>query len=553
MKTTIIIILLAATVISAAPKNRTRRCFLTCGIQDRFRKRIKDRVSSVISPVIVGNSYSLSKLPKLPNILPAWSVRRGPYGGVCGCLGNLGGCYIDAANHPGPGFTCKCVKAEGWATGRNYGCVGLGYKLARHERNTGGTYDLKQCRSGNKSPWGALAYEGDCGGYIDAFGDYEWNKVRQDVTIKLFSPRRFHQVEDRPGSGEKQCGIWEQGEDISCRLDGEESIVRLPNGFNRNLPVKGVIHGFADDARFRSEAVAAYHKKFNGNVNVILFDWSPLAKVIDFEDTLDNYLYYRGARNVPIVGEYLGRCLAGISKATGLRGRDIHIAGHSLGGQMLGRLGRAYFWWVKHLTGGGEKLGRLTGLDPAGPAFVDGDTPADPRLHKERLKSDAAQFVDVIHTNAAKIGPILLNIENPFELRLGDYGPNGHYDFYVDGGDGQRGCNPDGVVAEVCKVGCSHDRAYHYFINSINDNCLIHEDSWDICMGEQARDSWTGTGYNLFVKSDIWYLLHRSNSISNDCKYTARYACKAFANVYTQFIDSRVCTRDYNYSPKCRL
>ena len=70
-----------------------------------------------------------------------------------------------------------------------------------------------------------------------------------------------------------------------------------------------------------------------------MVDWSPLGRVINLEeDTLDSNIYMRAARNTQLVGEYLGRCLAGISKATGLRAEDIHFTGHSLGGQMLGTM-----------------------------------------------------------------------------------------------------------------------------------------------------------------------------------------------------------------------
>ena len=43
---------------------------------------------------------------------------------------------------------------------------------------------------------------------------------------------------------------------------------------------------------------------------------------------------------------------------------------------------------------------RITGLDPAGPRFVDGPVlPPIPELNKEILSPESAQFVDIIHTN----------------------------------------------------------------------------------------------------------------------------------------------------------
>ena len=189
-----------------------------------------------------------------------------------------------------------------------------------------------------------------------------------------------------------------------------------------------------------------------------------------------------------IVGEYLGRCLAGLSKATGLRAEDIHMTGHSLGGQMLGTLGPTYKRWMGHLTGQEQKIGRLTGLDPAGPGFVDGDITADPRLTRARLNSEAAAFVDVIHTNAARSGSVVLNLHDPLKMRL-DYGPNGHVDFYPDGGDLQTGCNSSGLK-DILRLGCSHQRSFYYFVDSIKSKwakCEFPVMGDKICMGRPMK------------------------------------------------------------------
>lgn len=75
-----------------------------------------------------------------------------------------------------------------------------------------------------------------------------------------------------------------------------------------------------------------------------------------------------------------------------------------------------------------KKIGRITGLDPAGPLYND--------LSKEnRLSYDDANFVDVIHTNAGILGIIP---------------PIGHMDFYPDGGVYQRSCGP--VESEIFRM-----------------------------------------------------------------------------------------------------
>ncbi|XP_037501358.1 LOW QUALITY PROTEIN: hepatic triacylglycerol lipase-like [Rhipicephalus sanguineus] len=75
-----------------------------------------------------------------------------------------------------------------------------------------------------------------------------------------------------------------------------------------------------------------------------------------------------------------------ISTSNGkLTANAIHVIGFSLGAQAAGFCGRHFY------NKTGEKIGRITGLDPAGPLF-EGTNVA--------LSRDDALFVDVIHSNA---------------------------------------------------------------------------------------------------------------------------------------------------------
>lgn len=69
----------------------------------------------------------------------------------------------------------------------------------------------------------------------------------------------------------------------------------------------------------------------------------------------------------------------------------MHIIGHSLGAHISAFAGKTF----RRLTGKG--LGRITGLDPAGPCFTHVDV-------NSRLKATDADFVDVIHTDAGVYG-----------------------------------------------------------------------------------------------------------------------------------------------------
>jgi len=95
----------------------------------------------------------------------------------------------------------------------------------------------------------------------------------------------------------------------------------------------------------------------------------------------------------------------------------------------------------------GEKIGRISGLDPAGPGFLKADL-------TNRLDPTDATFVDVIHTN---MGTMITSFGNPNKL--------GHVDFYPNGGEHQPGCSLP-LVGEVVGA-CSHVKAADYFANSI--------------------------------------------------------------------------------------
>ena len=121
--------------------------------------------------------------------------------------------------------------------------------------------------------------------------------------------------------------------------------------------------------------------------------------------------------------------------------KDVHLIGHSLGAQVCGFAGQ-----------GLDKVGRITGLDPAGPSF-DG-------LPKEaRLDKTDADFVDVIHTDSKPFIPY---------FGLGTLQAVGHIDFYPNGGKDQPNCDKERATGTIRGRLCNHIRALEYFIASIN-------------------------------------------------------------------------------------
>ncbi|XP_036191757.1 pancreatic lipase-related protein 3 isoform X3 [Myotis myotis] len=123
--------------------------------------------------------------------------------------------------------------------------------------------------------------------------------------------------------------------------------------------------------------------------------------------------YVHAVNNLRVAGAEVAYFIDVLMKQFGYPPSKVHLIGHSLGAHLAGEAGAR--------TPG---LGRITGLDPAGPCFH--DTP-----NEVRLDPSDASFVDVIHTNAARF---------LFEFGAGTINACGHLDFYPNGGKHMPGC-----------------------------------------------------------------------------------------------------------------
>ena len=163
-------------------------------------------------------------------------------------------------------------------------------------------------------------------------------------------------------------------------------------------------------------------------VNVVLVNWAGLATAFQISN-INNYAYDEAALNAIDVGSLVGLCIAELSRTAAVKPANLHLVGHSLGAHLMGHAGRVFAAIANHL------VGRITGLDPAGPRFVDGPIlPAIPALNRQRLTAQSASFVDVIHTNGA-LQPGVVSL-NP---HCGDLHEIGNVDFYPSGGSEQPG------------------------------------------------------------------------------------------------------------------
>ncbi|XP_041463869.1 pancreatic lipase-related protein 2-like, partial [Lytechinus variegatus] len=202
--------------------------------------------------------------------------------------------------------------------------------------------------------------------------------------------------------------------------------------FNPNRDTKIFVHGWKDSMdwgswkNFRDRFLDTY------DVNVVFVDWYPGGS--------KNYL--KSSANTRVVGREIAKLIEAF-RDVGATSNSMHIIGHSLGAHTAGYAGEACRDPAISI---GETVGRITGLDPAGPGFS-GNLDNSCRLDK----SDAA-FVDVIHTDGEPAGAGLLD-----EL--------GHQDFYPNGGCEMPGCP---VIGNKM---CDHNRVTAYFLESIASTC----------------------------------------------------------------------------------
>ncbi|CAO2632180.1 Lipase member I [Lemmus lemmus] len=200
--------------------------------------------------------------------------------------------------------------------------------------------------------------------------------------------------------------------------------------FNVSKKTVWIIHGFRPLGSTPVWLPKITEAVLKEDVNLIVVDWNHGATT---------FLYSRAVKNTKMVAESLSVSIQNLLNH-GASLDNFHFVGMSLGAHISGFVGKLFH----------GQLGRITGLDPAGPNF-------SRKPSNSRLDYTDAKFVDVIHTDSNGLGILE---------------PLGHIDFYPNGGKQQPGC-PTSLFSGVNYIKCDHQRAVYLFLASFETNCSL--------------------------------------------------------------------------------
>ncbi|XP_036204395.1 lipase member I [Myotis myotis] len=168
--------------------------------------------------------------------------------------------------------------------------------------------------------------------------------------------------------------------------------------FNTSKKTVWLIHGYRPLSSIPSWLPNFIRILNHHDVNIVVVNWIRGATTL---------IYSRAVKNTRKVAVILSEYIQKLLKH-GASLDNFHFIGMSLGAHISGFVGKIFQ----------GQLGRITGLDPAGPQFY--GKPSNDRLHYTDAK-----FVDVIHSDTDGLGILE---------------PVGHIDFYPNGGEKQPGC-----------------------------------------------------------------------------------------------------------------
>lgn len=179
-------------------------------------------------------------------------------------------------------------------------------------------------------------------------------------------------------------------------------------------------------------------------------DQSATVVIVDWHHG-SRQAYSQAVANIRLVGSILAHVVNTLYEELNLKNLDkVHLIGHSLGAHLSGYAGDIL------QRDFGLKVGRITGLDPAGPFFLDVN-------RNVRLDDTDAKYVDVIHSDVHQL----------IDLGFGMQMPIGHIDFYPNGGFNNPGCATTNLT-DPRIIYCNHMKSIDFFIDSIKPRCQFN-------------------------------------------------------------------------------
>ncbi|OQV19687.1 putative Hepatic triacylglycerol lipase [Hypsibius exemplaris] len=241
-------------------------------------------------------------------------------------------------------------------------------------------------------------------------------------------------------------------------LDYKDAASIQRSGFNPALPSVVVIHGFKTSSGTASLQwvmlfIDALFRR-QGPGNYIVVDWSKGAQAPN---------YWAAAANTQLVGAQLANLIQLLCQVKQTNPSMFQLIGFSLGSHVSGFAGKRL-----NAANGGIKLGRIFGMDAAGPLFEHAGPGG-------RLAKGDANIVVAEHGSAD-------GIKNG---GLGIWQQIGDVDFYANGGKEQPGCGP--VFAKALEnilkfdfksvpeaIQCNHNRNWLYVLQTFDPTCQFH-------------------------------------------------------------------------------
>ncbi|XP_031776479.1 pancreatic triacylglycerol lipase isoform X1 [Apis florea] len=226
------------------------------------------------------------------------------------------------------------------------------------------------------------------------------------------------------------------------------------------------INGFTNDINSLSDKLITSAYLDTTQDNVFALDYRNIT----------TQFYPFAVADIPTVGKCVADAL-NIMIENGVNPKKIHIIGHSLGAELGGSIGRQMKF----------RIGRITGLDPAGPLFY---------FLNSHLKSSDARFVGIIHADIGGYG---------LALKTGDV------DFFPNYGHRpQPNCPLIGPLLSQMDL-CSHSRSFEFYAESVRNHTAFIAKCYSL--NECGGVEYIPMGYATSVNSTgTYYLLTNTES-----------------------------------------